>query len=224
MPHLNKTPPNWAENSPSLLRNIQQYLYCFLHSPINIITHLLRSIQKAGLALKAYYYEPLSSSMHIRYLLLWPSSNSEDSLICTLHSAPLDSLPPFEAISYVWGNNEKVAQVSCNDSIMRITASLDAVLRRLRLPDEKRTLWADSICIDQDNRKEQGNQVALMGEIYAKASKTIICLGPDPGKHAENVATLLKEITQRIESQQGSLEDNRSVPELDLHDPLSAIL
>jgi hypothetical protein len=160
--------------------------------------------------------------MHIRYLVLSPAPDSEDPLCCTLHSAPLDSLPPFEAISYVWGNNQKVAQVSLDDGVIRITASLDGALRRLRLPDAKRTLWADSICIDQANRKEQGNQVALMGKIYAKAVKTIIFLGPDPDAHAENVASLLKEITQRIERQGGSLEDNRFVPELDLHDPLSA--
>jgi len=33
--------------------------------------------------------------------------------------------------------------------------------------------WADGICIDQSNLKERGHQVALMGQLYRKA--TLVC-------------------------------------------------
>ncbi|KUJ24386.1 uncharacterized protein LY89DRAFT_713249 [Mollisia scopiformis] len=39
--------------------------------------------------------------------------------------------------------------------------------------------WIDALCIDQENLSEKAIQVALMGEIYSKASKVIIWLGSD---------------------------------------------
>lgn len=38
-------------------------------------------------------------------------------------------------------------------------------------------VWIDAICIDQDNLEEKGVQVALMGDIYSKASDVIVWLG-----------------------------------------------
>jgi hypothetical protein len=61
----------------------------------------------------------------------------------------------------------------------------------------------------------------MMGEIHAIGERTIIHLGPDSGGHAEDVASLLEEINQRIEHQGGSLIDSRFVPNLAMDDPLS---
>jgi hypothetical protein len=159
--------------------------------------------------------------MSIRYLLIWPSPNYENPLFCTLHNSPLASVPTFEAISYVWGSNKKVARLSCLGGDIHITASVEAVLRHLRLPDKKRTLWVDSVCIDQENRKELGNQVALMGDIYRAATKTFIYLGPDPLGHAANFASLVADIGLLIGKQ---LEEHvifESIPELDPNDPIA---
>ncbi|KAI1384733.1 heterokaryon incompatibility protein-domain-containing protein [Hypoxylon trugodes] len=40
-----------------------------------------------------------------------------------------------------------------------------------------RYLWIDSICINQNDNKEKARQVALMGEIYRRASKVVGVLG-----------------------------------------------
>jgi hypothetical protein len=192
-----------------------------LHSPIIALATFVRNMQEGTTRLPGYLYGPLPVGVHVRYFRLAPSPNAEDGLVCTLHSALLDGLPAFEAVSYVWGTNQKVAQISCDDKMIPITANLDAALRRLRLPDTERTLWVDSLCINQEDRKEQGNQVALMGEIYARATTTIIYLGPDPAGHAENVASLLEEIYARIKTQKVDLSNHVSLPELQLQDPLS---
>jgi len=38
-------------------------------------------------------------------------------------------------------------------------------------------LWADAICIDQQNIEERGTQVQLMGMIYWKADRVLVWLG-----------------------------------------------
>jgi hypothetical protein len=145
MPLPNKVQQGWAQLT-RLLRHVPWYLY----SPLIVLATFTRNIQENRHS--NYSYGPLPVA-HVRYLILAPSPNLEDPLICTLHSAPLDYFPTFEAVSYVWGTNQKVAQISCDDNIIPITANLDATLRRLRLPHAKRTLWVDSVCIDQENRK-----------------------------------------------------------------------
>ena len=173
---------------------------------------------------KAYRYEeqcPLQSEIHTRYLILLPARDPNNRLRCILDSAPPQDCPPFEAVSYVWGSDQKVSQVYCHDHAIPTTASLDALLRSLRSPDVERTLWVDALCINQADLAEQGRQVAMMGQIYTVGERTIIFLGPDPDGHAEAVASLLEEITQRIGCQGGSLVDSRFVPQLALDDPLS---
>jgi hypothetical protein len=52
-----------------------------------------------------------------------------------------------------------------------VTDNLSAALKRLRSHDADRILWIDAICIDQDNKKEQGHQVAKMKRIYENAQE-----------------------------------------------------
>jgi hypothetical protein len=42
---------------------------------------------------------------------------------------------------------------------------------------EKRMLWIDAICIDQQNVGERNHQVSQMGEIYSNAQRVVIWLG-----------------------------------------------
>lgn len=168
---------------------------------------------------EVYQYDPLPPGECIRYLVLEPAKDQEP-LVCNLHAAPLTEIPYFEAISYVWGNSKKVAQVSCAGQNIRITANLRDALRRVRSLDSQRILWTDAICIDQKNRKEQGHQVALMGKIYGQANRTLICLGPDDG-HGEYVASLVADINQMIDCQLEEFGSWDQLPSLDRKDPLA---
>ncbi|KAF3763362.1 hypothetical protein M406DRAFT_323136 [Cryphonectria parasitica EP155] len=97
--------------------------------------------------LDADTYKELPPGNFIRYLVLSPGSGAEP-LACELKAASLDGELDFEAISYVWGSEEKTEEISCNGSTREITANLAAALRRVRHASETRSLWADSICID----------------------------------------------------------------------------
>ncbi|CAG5184830.1 uncharacterized protein ALTATR162_LOCUS11103 [Alternaria atra] len=187
----------------------------------NATAKILPNFLRSQFVTKTYQYEKLSSASHTRHLTLLPAQDSNDSLKIVLGSACPEDCPPFEAVSYVWGSDQKVSQVYCRKHVIPITASLDAVLRCLRLPNAERTIWVDAICINQADIGERSQQVAMMGRIYAVGERTIIHLGTDPDGHAEAVASLLEEITQQIEHQGGSLIDSRFVPQLAMDDPLS---
>ena len=61
--------------------------------------------------------------------------------------------------------------------ILPITANCEAALRAIRYVDEVRTIWIDSICIDQDDAQERSHQVSLMRHIYAEAWRVLVYLG-----------------------------------------------
>jgi hypothetical protein len=145
----------------------------------------------------AYTYDILPDAQgYFRYLVLKAGSDDEP-LACDIHTARIEDVS-YEAISYVWGSEQKPETMLCGEQMIPITVNLHAALARLRLPDEERVLWADSVCIDQDNLQEKGPQVAQMGDIYREASHVLICLDDDVGEHALGVSHLLAEIAEKI--------------------------
>ena len=94
----------------------------------------------------------------------------------------------YAALSYTWGPpvfdklllihspqsgvNEKV-------SYLKITSTLDDALRRIRNATEEVVIWADAVCINQQDILEKNRQLGTMGRIYLKASKVIAYLGED---------------------------------------------
>ncbi|KAF2649452.1 hypothetical protein K491DRAFT_610731, partial [Lophiostoma macrostomum CBS 122681] len=113
----------------------------------------------------------------IRLLHLEPKSAS-GSLNCTLECVSLDNFPPFEALSYVWGDPGDTISMFCEGSLFEATRSLHTALTNLRLPNAVRTMWVDAICINQKDDVEKSRQVPLMGKIYSLAKKVVVWVGP----------------------------------------------
>lgn len=153
--------------------------------------------------MRDYQYQPLQQG-EIRLLRLDPVHSAEQplsgSIIHHLLTNPtyrpgkdgqplyLERPQSYEAISYHWGSDPRTPHRLLIDdgggggpSLIRLTASLHAVLRRLALPDRQRVLWADAICINQVSsreNKEKGEQIQLMPDIYRVAARVQIYLGP----------------------------------------------
>jgi hypothetical protein len=124
-------------------------------------------------------------------------------------------MPPYLALSYVWGKSTDREPIACNGHILQITVSLAQALRRLRpsrvssdtgtrsaglqslngeavekeeeeedqviseeLCDQSvregasKMVWADAICINQEDVIERNHQVQLMKEIYLQMLAT----------------------------------------------------
>jgi hypothetical protein len=108
-----------------------------------------------------------------------------------------------EALSYVWGDTSGIHTLECSGMGIRITANLDYALRTLRFEDKPRTLWVDSICINQKNVFERSQQVRNMQEIYANAKPVLVWLGEESQKDASafySLRQLQHQLTNRDES------------------------
>lgn len=94
----------------------------------------------------------------------------------------------YDCVSYVWGGDEKLHTIFLSDNgPLPITATLHSLLRRLRKQfsdsgdNDPRPLpvWADAICINQDDAIEKGLQVGLMPAIYRGARRVVVDLGEE---------------------------------------------
>jgi hypothetical protein len=84
---------------------------------------------------------------------------------------------PYDALSYALGNPEKVMLIECNGQITHIPTNLYTALLYLRYRTEDRILWVDTMCVNQDNLVELGEQVNKMARIFSEARRTLVWLG-----------------------------------------------
>ncbi|KAK4209195.1 heterokaryon incompatibility protein-domain-containing protein [Rhypophila decipiens] len=134
--------------------------------------------------MEPYKYETLPAN-HVRMLML--SAGLPDSPLCgSLENFDMTNAADesYEPLSYVWGAPNFEHEFTCDGKTLQITNSLYQALSRLRLPDQDRRLWADQICINQEDLDERGNQVQFMNSIYKHANRVLVWLGGDENGNA----------------------------------------
>ena len=125
-------------------------------------------------------YEPLvGTEKNIRLLHILPGQ-PDSPIECRMRSILLtkDSVPSYEAVSYVWSLISGQKEIRVNGLPLVVPAAAAEVLQHLREPTAVKVVWIDSICINQTNDSERNHQVAIMGHIYQKTAKTLVWLGP----------------------------------------------
>lgn len=140
---------------------------------------------------KAFPYEALTEKDGIRLIIIPPKASGnrtvttvnlgafQCSLIhTTLSQCENEIIDHYTALSYVWGDATDTRTILVNEAPVEVTANLHAALSDLQ--DEKRVLrlWADALCINQQDDEEKSRQVMMMGRIYTLAHHTVIYLGP----------------------------------------------
>ena len=78
----------------------------------------------------------------------------------------------FIALSYVWGDSYINREIYVDDTLVLVTANLEAALRQLRNHSriqQRFRIWIDALCINQADSDERAVQVARMKDIYARA-------------------------------------------------------
>ncbi|KAI1455898.1 heterokaryon incompatibility protein-domain-containing protein [Annulohypoxylon moriforme] len=149
--------------------------------------HVDQTLQSLQMAIAGHF--SLLRDREIRLIDIQPG-NPLDILRLRLYHAILGETnsPPFEALSYVWGSPTEpikiVVEVVLPDSTLRndeffIGQNLAIALQHLRYVEVARTIWADAICINQEDYDERAKQVLMMHDIYHLAQKVIAFLGPE---------------------------------------------
>jgi hypothetical protein len=138
-----------------------------------------------------YPYKKLdaSKSQFRLFILYARTSRRPEDLRITIFEDVLDGddrmVKGFQALSYVWGDATRRqdlmvivpvegAQVVCK---LSVTASLAEALVHYPFCGGHTVLWADAICINQEDHEERAQQVPLMQRIYSKAGIVTAWLG-----------------------------------------------
>lgn len=97
----------------------------------------------------------------------------------------------YEPLSYTWDDYDPVQLPDDNKKdyfdtklclldtgfCLGLTSNCAKALRSVRNPTTDRTIWVDSICVNQDDPEERSRQVDFMKEIYSKAFTVLLYLG-----------------------------------------------
>jgi hypothetical protein len=127
-----------------------------------------------------------SSSTQIRLLELLPACADFEAsstpwyehvnIRCNLRIFEIDEAPPYEALSYTWGNDDPSVNITFNGIQVMVVRNLADALAGLR-GQSSRLLWNDALCINQGNAAEKSHQIDLMREIYPHAASVLVWLG-----------------------------------------------
>ncbi|KAK3317063.1 heterokaryon incompatibility protein-domain-containing protein [Apodospora peruviana] len=154
--------------------------------------------------------------------------SAEGSIQCDIAAYSISDCPPYSALSYAWGQEDATEPLILNQRLIKIKRNLASFLRQAH-PDIVRTLcracfvlelgpcccgrdspperltrevgfiWIDALCINQDDVVEKTAQIGQMREIYARANRIIIWLGP-LSSHSDMAMDLLADLAERRRS------------------------
>lgn len=137
-----------------------------------------------------YKYPLDASKKQIRIALLGPGIDN-DPIRVVLLATSIDNLPPYEALSYVWGDPLVTRTIYICNEAFQVTENLCAALYYLRHPHDFRFIWIDAICINQQDLAERSSQVFLMRQVYECCSRVVVWLGEE-NTHLSEARELLR--------------------------------
>jgi len=142
------------------------------------------------------YAELRQDKSEIRLLHLEPGQpsaarNGADPIHCFISYVSLDDKPAYTAISYRWSGEPRAILIrgSGTQHRLRVCANLEAALcqiqRHMQTSQLHLPIWADAICINQEDDTEKSWQVGMMRRVYEQAALTLVWLGEDDGERGE---------------------------------------
>ncbi|ETS74863.1 hypothetical protein PFICI_13347 [Pestalotiopsis fici W106-1] len=169
-----------------------------------------------------FAYKPLSADADTRLVELEPAPDASFPLQCRITELCLSSedLIEYEALSYTWGASEftetlYVIEEEDKTSVIKITTNLRDALHRVRLRHQKRLLWVDAVCINQQDISDKSKQIPVMAQIFSAASRVLVWLGTSlEGQRSlvdiKKALRFSSRDSQRIEAHLSNLESSFS--------------
>lgn len=129
----------------------------------------------------------------IRLLKLELTNNNDDDVLkAELVLKQLDENLRFWAVSYCWGGKpgKGPPYLEINGVEISVTKSLSDCLHCLRRKKVEALIWADAVCINQEDDVEKAMQVRRMGSLYGLADQVVVWLGEPSDQDYDAMPTL----------------------------------
>ncbi|KAI0438471.1 heterokaryon incompatibility protein-domain-containing protein [Xylaria telfairii] len=203
--HLNgpalsgKAPSNITNSKSSVDDNIRQFTCkCTRQCSFNQKSEADGSLQ---------LYENLPSEDAFRVIEVQPGLH-DDPVVCRLHVALIsEAILSYATLSYTWKLDDEAAYrrrymrpteeealpkvpISCNDFEVLIGENLFQAIKRIRKPSISQMLWADALCINQNDVQERTQQVRKMSTIYKNAFRLFVWLGENDRPYSRDTHSL----------------------------------
>ncbi|TLD38148.1 hypothetical protein E2P81_ATG03823 [Venturia nashicola] len=106
-----------------------------------------------------------------------PNDLTPKLIDCEICHFNLETIPPYRAISYTWGDPDTTIVITVNKRQFHVRDNLWDFLDVARDEFQGQWLWIDALCIDQENVGERNHQVQLMKNIFSGAQAVVSWLG-----------------------------------------------
>ncbi|CEF83929.1 hypothetical protein FGSG_07348 [Fusarium graminearum PH-1] len=177
---------------------MRRFLQAPLRSHLNKLRYYPRNL--TGQRCSSRLYKPLNPETSQIRLLNVPQGPSSGFELVT---ASLDDKPRYAALLYLLGNPEHYGQITIEGNTVKIPDNLASAFlcmlsyEPFRSQSDCQYLWADAICINQDDHEERSQQVQLMRRIFQLAHSTLAWAGPkDYSLAFDTIKTIGKIIDQ----------------------------
>lgn len=98
----------------------------------------------------------------------------------------------YATLSYVWGPDDQPMHVLRTPSgDLRVKNALHTALVSLRSKQKPLTLWIDALCINQGDKREKTQQIALLPETFQRSASTLAFIGGGD-EHNEAIQMLMQ--------------------------------
>lgn len=112
----------------------------------------------------------------VRIIQIDPDHNPEAPIHCEMFHIFLDCerVQDYFALSYAWGDPNITSTIYLHGWPFNVTANLVTFLKSIRKADKSLPVWVDAVCINQNDDKERGRQITLMGKVYKSALRVYL--------------------------------------------------
>ncbi|KFH40656.1 Heterokaryon incompatibility protein 6, OR allele-like protein [Hapsidospora chrysogenum ATCC 11550] len=124
-------------------------------------------------------YGPVRDPKVIRLLLIFPAAGPNDVLETIMFHADLEEVP-FQALSHTCLDKGKLKRMHCNGRGLVLGESMYQALldvRNVAEPGTFTVVWAEAVCIDQEDVRDRERHLRLVRDIFTSAKVTLAHLG-----------------------------------------------
>ncbi|KAM0546019.1 hypothetical protein ACHAPJ_011033 [Fusarium lateritium] len=173
-------------------------------------------------------YQPLNTDRREIRLLEIISKSPNDKVECKLHTVPLTPETYYVCLSYVWGDPSITEEIIVNGIPRQVTVNLATALRHVKkhwmdiefesvqvLDTSKFRLWADAVCINQNDLAERSSQVRIMADLYSSAEMVLAWVSSND-QDVAGAFDIFERVFADVKKHWNATFNNASYTEIDL--------